>query len=306
MKVLVTGATGYIGGSVATMLAARGHTVVGLTRDETKAPLLASAGIIPLIGTLDDAEILARESKSADAVVNAADADHRSSLEAILDAIAGTGKALIHTSGSSVVGDDARGNSLSEVIYDENSTWKIEERKLARHEINSLVLESAARGVRSVIICPSLIYGIGGGINPNSIQVPFLVEQAQESGKVRVVGKGLNRWSTVHIDDLSDLYSLVLDSAPAGSFYFAENGEASFAEIGAAIADRLGMNGVDSWDPEEAAGLWGPGRAYFTYGSNSRVRAARARKELGWKPAHDSVLRWILDQLPISEKERQQ
>ncbi|WP_457949799.1 NAD-dependent epimerase/dehydratase family protein [Pseudarthrobacter sp. alpha12b] len=304
MKIFITGASGYIGGSVAEKLMAGGHEVTGLTRDTDKATVLAASGIEPVIGTLEDRDILMREARKADAVVSAADADHRASVEAMAGALEGSGKVLIHTSGSSLVGDDVRGNQASDSIYDEDTPFVVEDRKKARQEINSLVLESGSRGVRSAVICPSLVYGVGTGINPRSIQVPFLVDQAHASGVVRVVGKGLNRWSTVHINDLVDLYGLAVDAAPPGSFYFAENGESSFADIGAAIAERLGLGEVESWDADEAANQWGPGRAYYTYGSNSRVRAKRAREELGWKPTHDSVLRWIRHEMP-NEKEGQ-
>ncbi len=299
MKLFITGAAGYIGGSVAARLVAGGHSVRGLVRDRAKADLLSACGIQPVLGTLDDAEVLAREASDADGVVNAANADHRPSLQAMLQALEGTGKALVHTSGSSVVGDDARGNRLSEAIFDEDTPFVVEPTKQARHELNGMVLAAAARGVRTVIICPALIYGMGKGLNPHSIQIPFLVEQARAHGAVRVVGHGLNRWSTVHIDDLADLYLLALEKAPAGAFYFAENGEASFAAIGEAIAVRLGISQVESIAAEDAAKAWGPARAYYTYGSNSRVLARRARRELGWTPRHDSALAWIRNEMPL-------
>jgi nucleoside-diphosphate-sugar epimerase len=153
--------------------------------------------------------------------------------------------------------------------------------------------------VRTIVICPTLIYGVGRGLNPRSIQIPFLVDQARATGVVRVVGRGVNRWSTVHIDDLAELYLLAMAHAPAGSFYFAENGEASFAEIGQAVAARLGLGGVDSWTAEQAASAWGEARAYYTFGSNSRVRAKRARSELRWSPRHASAVAWIRDEMPL-------
>jgi uncharacterized protein YbjT (DUF2867 family) len=55
MKVLVTGASGYIGGSVAEKVRDLGHQVLGLTRSEEKARQLQARGISPVIGTLDDA-----------------------------------------------------------------------------------------------------------------------------------------------------------------------------------------------------------------------------------------------------------
>jgi uncharacterized protein YbjT (DUF2867 family) len=57
MKVLVTGASGYIGGSVAMALDA-GHQVVGLVRSKERAAEVRARGIEPLLGTLDDAGLL--------------------------------------------------------------------------------------------------------------------------------------------------------------------------------------------------------------------------------------------------------
>jgi nucleoside-diphosphate-sugar epimerase len=299
MKFFLTGAGGYIGGSVAARLIEGGHEVAGLTRDAEKASALAAAGITPVVASLDDSPTLARQAHSADAVINAADADHEASLRAIIAALEHTGKLLVHTSGSSVVGDDARGDRSSDTVYDEKSRVVVAEHKQARWDINAMVLDASSRGIRSVVICPSLVYGEGAGLNPRSIQVPFLFDQAVAAGRVRVVGKGLNRWSNVHIDDLVDLYELVIEAAPPGSFYYAENGEASFREIGTAIAHRLGLPAVESWDAETAAQQWGIGRAYYTFGSNSRVRAARARAELGWHPTHASVLTWIENEMTI-------
>ncbi|UUZ64033.1 NAD-dependent epimerase/dehydratase family protein [Polaromonas sp. P1-6] len=299
MKLFITGATGYIGGSIAARLVADGHSVRGLVRDRAKADLLCSSGIQPVFGSLDDEEVLAREAREADGVVNAANADHLASLQVMLGAMEHSGKPLVHTSGSSVVGDDARGNRISESIFDEDTPFVVQPAKQARHELNGMLLEAAVRGVRTVIICPTLIYGVGKGLNPHSIQIPFLVEQARTQGAVRVVGHGLNRWSTVHIDDLTDLYLLALEKAPAGSFYFAENGEASFTAIGEAIAARLGMGPPESWPADSAAQQWGEARAYYTYGSNSRVRAKRARTELGWSPRHTSATSWIATEMPV-------
>jgi nucleoside-diphosphate-sugar epimerase len=299
MKVFVTGATGYIGGAVAMRLIAAGHEVSALVRDARKAGLLREQGITPILGDLDSADVLADAARQADAVVNAANADHALSAVAMLDALANSGKAFIHTSGSSVVGDDARGMRLSERIFDEDTPFVVEPLKAARHALNESILGAARRDVRSVVVCPPLIYGVGAGMQPDSIQIPFLVRQALDTGVVRVVESGVNRWSTVHIADLADLYLAALERAPSGAFYFAENGESSFAEIGEAIASRLGLGAVRSWSAEEAAKDWGPARAFYTFGSNSRVRAKRARSELGWTPRHASATAWIQQEMEL-------
>src|SRR4051794_20399041 len=100
MKFFVTGASGYIGGSVATRLVASGHAVVGLTRTPQKAEKLQAQGIEPLVAELDDAEALTQAARAADAVINAASADHPGAVATLLQALSRSGKLFIHTSGS--------------------------------------------------------------------------------------------------------------------------------------------------------------------------------------------------------------
>ena len=70
------------------------------------------------------------------------------------------------------------------------------------------------------------------------------------------------------------------------------------------IAQRLGLaRRRGAADPQEAAARWGESKACFTLGSNSRVRARRARRELGWAPRHASVLDWIAGEMPIDAGE---
>jgi nucleoside-diphosphate-sugar epimerase len=299
MNIFITGAGGYIGGSVAMALLAAGHRVRGLTRGAANADRLAASGIEPVTGTLDDADVLTREARASDGVINTASADHAGAVQALIAGLQGSGKPLLHTSGSSVVGDDARGSRGSEQIFDEDSTLVVSPTKKPRRELDLRVLGAAAIGIRSAVICPSLIYGVGRGLNPSSVQIPFLTENARQHGVVQLVGAGLNIWSNVHIDDVVQLYLLALQRASAGALYFVENGEASFGEVGAAIAHRLGMRGVESLPPEVAAARWGESKAYYTLGSNSRVRARRARSELGWAPRHASVVDWILQEMAI-------
>ncbi|PUA17346.1 NAD-dependent epimerase/dehydratase family protein [Glaciimonas sp. PCH181] len=302
MNVFITGATGFIGGSVAARFVAEGYKVRGLVRTEAQAARLLTLGIEPVLGTLEDVAILTAEAQRADAVINAASSDNLPAVEALLNALAGSGKVFIHTSGSSVVGDDARGEWASETIFDENTVYTPAPEKAKRAALDQLIIDAAQRGVRSVILCNTMIYGNGLGLNPYSVQIPPLVAQAQKSGIARFVGKGLNIWSNVHIEDVVELYLLAVKKAPAGSFFYVENGESSYADITAAIAERMHLGAPQSWPVEEAIKEWGFGHAVYSFGSNSRVSANRARKELGWAPKHTSVSAWIKHDMKISDE----
>ena len=291
MKVFITGASGYIGGSVAAALTARGDTVSGLARSEASAGALRERGITPVIGTLDDTQVLAQAARAADVTFNTANAGHREAAEAMVNALAGTGKGFVHTSGSSIVGTRARGEFVA-AIFDEDTPYTPTPQRAARVAIDNMV--RAAPGVRAIVIAPSLIYGLGHGANPHSIQVPWLIALARKAGVAKHIGSGENRWANVHIDDLVRLYLAAADKAPAGSFYFAENGENSMREVCEAISRMLGFGArTQSMTVEEAAAEWGEGPANDTMGSNSRVRARRARAELKWTPRERGLIEEI-------------
>ena len=196
----------------------------------------------------------------------------------------------IHTSGSSIVGTQSAGERV-DAIFNEETPIIPSIGRAARVALNKYILSFKEKGVRSVIICPSLIYGIGHGPAKHSIQVPWLIALAKKGGVAKHYGPGENIWSNVHIDDLVDLYNLAITSAPAGAFYFAENGENSMKQVCEAINCKLGVN-TDTvpMSLDEASREWGEGAAQNTMGSNSRVRAVRARAELGWRPSRPSLI----------------
>lgn len=288
-RAFVTGVSGYIGGSVARRLAQDGLAVVGLVRDPAAAARIEATGVRPAIGGLDDAALLQRLAAEADVVVNTADSDHRPAIEALIAGLRGTGKTLLHTSGSSIVADEGTGEGSERVFTDDTPNTPIPA-KVARVAIDRRVREAAAEGIRSAVICPTMIYGRGSGSKRDSIQVPMLIRAAQERGAGVHIGPGRNVWSHVHIDDLVDLYALVLDKAEPGSFFFAENGEAALADVARSIGRMLGFGGrTVEWPLHEAIAALGVEAASLGLASNSRVRATHARA-LGWQPRQVGLL----------------
>jgi len=296
MNVFVTGAAGFIGGSIATGLVQAGHNVTGLVRSAEQADELKALSMNAVIGTLDDSQLLAQQARAADAVINAASSDHRGAVEALLDALRGSNKVFLHTSGSSIVGDASGGKSSDDIYYEDNLPEPTVD-KAARVAIDNLVLAAAQDGVNSAVICNTLIYGHSLGVNRDSVQLPRLLKQARKSGVVRHVGTGQNIWSNVHIEDVVALYQLALTRNVPGTFYFVESGEASFIDMTTAMAAALDLGKPQDWPLQDAEAEWGYEMANYGLGSNSRVRGKHARELLGWTPKRTSVVEWIRNEM---------
>ncbi len=115
MKILVTGATGFIGFNVACALRRAGHEVCGLARSEQKARLLLQQEIVPVIGTLQDSAAWRERAAECSVLIHAA-ADFKADDPSLLDrqtveallasAMAGARpKMVIYTSGAWVYGN---------------------------------------------------------------------------------------------------------------------------------------------------------------------------------------------------------
>ena len=293
MRIFLTGANGFIGSAVALALTRAGHVVRGLVRNSANAKIIAEYGIEPILGSLDDTAVLQAQAAAADAVINAASSDHRGAVEALVAALAGSGKTFIHSSGSSIVADLAMGEPSEHILDEANPVTPLPD-KAARVAIDQLVL--AVPGIRSIVLCNTMIYGHALGPPAQSVQIPALVRQAKASGVVRYIGRGLNRWSNVHIADVAALYLLALAKAPAGKFIYVESGEESLLQIAKAIAARLNLGTPQSWAAEDAIAAWGRNMAVLSLGSNSRVRG-KAALELGWSPTRRSVTDWITKEI---------
>jgi len=290
MKIFVIGASGYIGGSLSEHLRDNGHDIVALARSEGTAAGLRARGFEVLMGDLDDAPMLARGATMADATINAGDADHMASVQTLIATLAGTGKSLVHTSGSSIVCDDAEGEYASNAVFDDDAAYTPMAHRQHRIAVDRIVrIAGVTQGIRTAVICPTMVYGDGKGLKRDSDQVPKITVKSRERDAGVYIGKGLNIWSNVFIDDLSALYDLVVRDAPSASFFFAENGESALKDVALAVSHSLGFKGrIESWDlasAEADMGLW-PRAAL---GSNSRVRATNARQLLNWTPTGPSL-----------------
>ena len=284
MNIFVTGATGYIGGSIAAGLIEQGHHVLGLIRSDRAAEQVKALGLEPLRGHLHDNRAIREACKSVDVVINAADSDDPWVVATLLESLRGTGKTLLHTSGSSLVGDRANGEPSETIFTDRDPPRPVFE-KAGRQATDEAVLAANGEGLRTAVFCATMIYGAGLGVNKHSVHLPMMIDLARESGHPRHVGRGLNIWSTVHISDVVSAFVTAVESEAASGFFYLESGEVAFGDLAATIGEALGQeDGPEPIDVNDAVLRFNPETAIFALGSNSRVRGERTRSELGWSP----------------------
>jgi nucleoside-diphosphate-sugar epimerase len=286
MRILVVGASGFLGGAVAKRLKRDGHEVVALVRDTAKARALADAGFVLREGNLENPLSLQQATADADAVINAADSDHAAGVSTLLNAIAGTGKTFIHTSGISVTADHAKGSGGG-IVRDETTAYQPIPERAARYGIDQNVRAAASNGCRPMVICCPLVYGPPSWPGRDSVQLPTLVADARKHGAARYIGAGAARWTHSHIDDIADAFALALAKGKAGALYYPETAEQSWGELAAKIGAALGLP-ARSITFEDGVAAWGP-RALWTYCSNARTRGVRIREDLGWRPRIDDI-----------------
>lgn len=120
---------------------------------------------------------------------------------------------------------------------------------------------------------------------------------------IPIIGQGKARWNNVHIEDLSDVYDLLVDAAVNGNlsdeiwgpkgYLLIENGEHVWADVAREMgsqAERLGyVKGLEERPLAKQAALDAAGFEAVSWGLNSRGQGLRAKKFLGWKPHQQSL-----------------
>lgn len=292
-KIVITGVTGYIGGTIAKKLLEKNYSVTGLVRNEADVKKLELLGIESIVGSIHDEAVLKDAVSNADAVIHTADsADDAYAADSFIRLLEGSGKTFIFTSGSAIFGGKENGEK-NDFVFTEDIPVNPRLEMASRVLINQYVLQSAKHNVRSIVIVPTMVYGTGLGLKKDSIQIPALINFSKEKGFGVYFGKGENRWSNLHIEDLADLYILALEKAKPGSLYYAENGSSTIKNLAENISRQYNLLPAQSISIQEAVNTFGPAGGYFGFASNSLCSSDKAKIELGWNPSYDSIEQFI-------------
>ena len=292
MKVFVIGASGYIGSHVARRLIAAGHEVVGFARSEASVAKVRALGAAPWIGDIEDLEALAGQARDADATIFApqlpSQDDEYRTVDALLQALKGTRKSFVFTSGTGVLGQRTMGE-WSEDTFAEDDEFTPSKYILRRRQTELRTRVAAQDDVRAMVIRPPVIWGDGYHGFVDSILLSI-----EKTGKACYIGRGLNLYNNVHVEDLAELYCLALEKGEAGALYHAAAGELNNRMIAECVARQQGVE-TRSITPSEAMEIWNKFTVLVVQGVSSRSRSPRSRRELGWSPVHVDVAQAILD-----------
>ncbi len=299
MRILVTGASGWIGSAVAPELIGAGHQVVGLARSDDSATALAAAGAEVCRGTLDDLDTLRAAAGASDGVIHlafkhemaftgdfagAAAAD-RQAIEAFGEALAGSDRPFLIASGTLGL---APGRVASERDGgpDQDTPPPLIGAGGAHNRLTNahLTLSLASRGVRSSVVrLPPTCHGDG-----DNGFMAFVVGIAREKGVSGYVGDGSNRWPAVHRLDAARVFRLGLETAPAGSVLHAVAEEGvPIREVAEVIGRHLELP-VASIAPEDAAEHFGFLGGFL--GADSPASSELTRELLGWEPTYPGLI----------------
>ncbi|QFS62708.1 NAD(P)H-binding protein (plasmid) [Pantoea dispersa] len=286
MKILVTGASGWIGSASVKELISAGHHVLGLARNDDSAAKIAKLGAEVVRGSLDDLTSLRSAATLAEGVVHlgydhdfsqmaAAARMDQAAIETFADVLQGTGGPLLIASGtlglsSGRVGTEADMPNTGGHPRTENAGY---------------TLGLADRGIRSMVVrfAPT-VHGAGGDHG----FVAVLARIAREKRVSCYLGEGQNRWPAVNRLDAGKLVQLAIDKATPGSVLHAvaEEGIAT-RDIATALGKSLDLP-VQSIPAEHAQAHFG--WLGMIFGADAPASSIHTRSLLGWAPAHATLL----------------
>lgn len=212
MKVLVTGATGFVGSHLIDRLVTHGHQVTALVRNPAKATSLAAQGVRLVVGGFDDAAILDSAVGHQELIYHVAgaiaarnEAEFQSvNRDATAHLVAAAERAgpvrFVLVSSQAAGGPSAPGQAMR---GDEPA------HPVTQYGRSKLAGEAVVRasGLPWTILRPPAVYGPGD-------RELLRVFRAAALGLAPVFGRGLQQLSLVFGPDLAD--ALVAASAPGG------------------------------------------------------------------------------------------
>jgi nucleoside-diphosphate-sugar epimerase len=300
MHIFLAGATGAVGKSLVPLLIDAGHQVTGMTRSKSKAERLRAAGAEPVIadGLDRDAVVAAVTAARPDAIVH--QLTGLSGLANLRDfdaTFALTNR--LRTEGTDNLLAGAKAAGIERFVAQSYAGWpserrggavKTEDDPLDPQPVRSMSrthaairhVERATLEAGGIALRYGGFYGPGTGLAPGGDQLDLVRKR-----RFPIVGDGGGVWSFVHIHDAAAATLAALEHGGSGVYNIVDDEPAPVREWLPVLAEAAGAKPprrIPRWLARLVAG-----EAVVTM--STEIRGAsneRAKRELGWTPAHPS------------------
>ncbi len=281
MRVFLTGATGLIGSALVPELINAGHQVLGLTRSESGAQSLLTAGAEALRGSLEDLEVLRNGAAQSDGVIHCA-FDHENFEESgVIE------KHAIAAFGSSLIGSDRP-------LIVSTGLGLPSPKRPVTEDVDAPAVSPSPRSPEQAAHALSL-----QGVNVTVVRVPqvhnsvkqglitTLIAVARQKGVSAFVAEGLNRWPAAHVSDVARLYRLALEKRVPSRYHAVAEEGISLRDIAGTIGQALKIPMV-SIAPGESLAHFGRVGGYV--GLDLSASSAITQQQLGWFPTGPGLI----------------
>ncbi len=223
MHCFITGVSGFIGSATAGKLLDHGHTVSGLTSNESHIESLRVRGIKPVLGDIRHPRQWTGHIRAADAVIHLATLPiparpgsryvhdliqvQQTVTRQMLAALSPNCKAFVYTSGASVYGNRSGIHEESEPL----NPCRIAKPYAAGEQ---LVLEGfQEKGIPAMVLRPAGVYGFGGVFGR------FWSDPMMKGERTGIPGNGKQMFSFVHIQDCAGAFVCCVENPMPGEIF---------------------------------------------------------------------------------------
>jgi len=237
-RVLVAGASGFLGQSVVRAFSSAGYEVRGLVRDPLKAVLVRDSGGTPVVGDVLDERSIRAALPGCSGIIHLA-ANPPAERDRARVRVEGTRK-LVKTAHEEGVPRLVIGSGYwvyrgqPELIREDSPVEPRGESQI-NYDAERAGLEANSPGKLDVLVVrPGMVYGNGSWFRS--------MAESIRANEYRLVGTGANRWSFIDRWDAGTAFQAVLESGVAGEVYNAVDGHpAQLREFVDFVAAELGV-----------------------------------------------------------------
>jgi nucleoside-diphosphate-sugar epimerase len=314
MHVLLTGASGFLGGHIAEAFVQHGHHVVGIVRQTSRTDFLQALGVELVVSELEDTARLGSAMRGVDVVIHAAAQVHTHGFwrDFVQTTVEGTRHVLeaaqqtqvhhfiqISTVGVYGFPPSCGGPPFTEANpYCHIHRWNYYSR--AKIEAEKLVRDAQQSNlITTTVIRPTWVYG------PRDTTTLARFVAALRTRRFKWIGNGDNRLSVVYVTDVTDAVVRAATAPRArGQIYNVATDEISPTqrEFVTRICQLMELPLPEASVPYAIAyvlGFGGECVAHLTryrvcpsltrltvllFGGNRRFSSEKIRAELGWRP----------------------